>query len=512
MKSFVLIVLFILSWHGAALAALDVAPPALPSLSEGQGTTNPVDFDRLSVTPTDPDIQPQWSLDNFAEVAPAFQTLGRGKKTALILSLMRPVLVTGTDGPRGQNEPGAFLHHRLSALMALGFIEDAGTLLQQIPKEKRPALLHEDAVMLMLLQNRRVDACAYTDALPSITPKIRAFCSVSVQDMDKAQLLMDLEAEYNPTSAQDPFWILLRQILDDAPPSVEVTDPLSVMLALYQKKAFVVSSFSSMAVPFYAWIANAPFMPINTRIAAAEAALAADVFSPAMVRSLYDAHPAFKPEALSQPKATLKTLDAGAKGAFLWQWSQKNPARLTTLVRLLAETSLSSHDAARLFEPVLQNTVSLNAAKPSAALIALLLHLGDQEQAKGLWDRLAQQVLGQSLDAKGELLKTWGYDHFFGLSPHVSGHLAGWQTLVHKTWEKTVYVHQVAALDYLTGRAKAPPSSVTTGFDITKVCLSLQKLKDAPPTRLTLGKYISMIKSYAPEQTLPFARAVFEPE
>ena len=511
MKTLFWIVLVVLAWVSPASGALGVTSPVVSPTPLAEGTTQPVDFNHLSVTPLDPEIQPQWSLDPFSDVAASLQNLVRGPKTGLIRNLMRPVLVTGTDGPQGQPEPAAFLHQRLSALVALGFVEDAWTLLQKIPKDKRPPILHEDAVILMLLQNRRVDACAYADAVPSINPKIRAFCSVSVQDTDKAQLLMDLEAEYNPAATQDPFWILLRSILDDLPPNVDVTDPLSVMLALYQKKAFVVPSFSSMAVPFYPWIANAPFMPISTRIAAAEAALAADVVSPAMVRSLYEAHPAFKPEELAQPKATLKKLDSGSKSGFLWQWSQKNPARLTTLVRLLPETGLAHQDAARLFEPVLQNTASLNAAKPSAALIALLLYLGDQEQAKILWDRLAHQALTQSLDAKGELLKTWGYDHLFGLNPHVSGRSTGWQTLIHKTWEKTVYVHQVAALDYLTGRTKVPPSSVTTGFDITKLCLAVQTMTQSPPTRLTIGKYFSMIKSYAPEQKLDFARAVYAP-
>ena len=511
MKHFFWIAVFLVSLCGSSLASLGVAPPVLSAPPMAEGTTKPLDFDNLSVTPSDPEIQPQWSLDNFSVVAASFQNLGRGEKTALIRNLMRPVLVTGTDGPQGQPEPEAFLHQRLSALIALGFVDDAWALLQQIPKEQRPAVLHEDAVMIMLLQNRRVEACAYGDSIPATSAKIRAFCLVSVQDTDKAQLLMDLEAEYNPAAGQDPFWMLLRQILDDLPPSVEVTDPLSVMLALYQKKPFPVPSFSPMAVPFYAWIANAPFMPMGTRIAAAEAALAADVFSPSMVRSLYDAHPPFKPEELAKPKATLKKLTSGSKGAFLWQWSKKNPSRLTTLMRLLPETGLSPQVLAGLFEPILQNTSALNDVKPSAGLIAALLYLGDQEQAKMLWDQLARQALNQSLDARRELLKTWGYDNVFDLSPHISGHARGWQTLIHKMWEKTVYTHQVAVLDYLTGRAKAPPSSVTTGFDITKLCLSLQTLRESPPTRLTLGKYFSMIKNYAPEQKFSFARAVYAP-
>ncbi len=511
MKHFFWIAVFLVSLCGSSLASLGVAPPVLSAPPMAEGTTKPLDFDNLSVTPSDPEIQPQWSLDNFSAVAASFQNLGRGKKTALIRNLMRPVLVTGTDGPQGQPEPAAFLHQRLSALIALGFVDDAWALLQQIPKEQRPAVLHEDAVMIMLLQNRRVEACAYGDSIPATSAKIRAFCLVSVQDTDKAQLLMDLEAEYNPAAGQDPFWMLLRQILDDLPPSVEVTDPLSVMLALYQKKPFPVPSFSPMAVPFYAWIANAPFMPMGTRIAAAEAALAADVFSPSMVRSLYDAHPPFKPEELAKPKATLKKLTSGSKGAFLWQWSKKNPSRLTTLMRLLPETGLSPQVLAGLFEPILQNTSALNDVKPSAGLIAALLYLGDQEQAKMLWDQLARQALNQSLDARRELLKTWGYDNVFDLSPHISGHARGWQTLIHKMWEKTVYTHQVAVLDYPSGRAKAPPSSVTTGFDITKLCLSLQTLRESPPTRLTLGKYFSMIKNYAPEQKFSFARAVYAP-
>ena len=511
MKHFFWIAVFLVSLCGSSLASLGVAPPVLSAPPMAEGTTKPLDFDNLSVTPSDPEIQPQWSLDNFSAVAASFQNLGRGEKTALIRNLMRPVLITGTDGPQGQPEPAAFLHQRLSALIALGFVDDAWALLQQIPKEQRPAVLHEDAVMIMLLQNRRVEACAYGDSIPATSAKIRAFCLVSVQDTDKAQLLMDLEAEYNPAAGQDPFWMLLRQILDDLPPSVEVTDPLSVMLALYQKKPFPVPSFSPMAVPFYAWIANAPFMPMGTRIAAAEAALAADVFSPSMVRSLYDAHPPFKPEELAKPKATLKKLTSGSKGAFLWQWSKKNPSRLTTLMRLLPETGLSPQVLAGLFEPILQNTSALNDVKPSAGLIAALLYLGDQEQAKMLWDQLARQALNQSLDARSELLKTWGYDNVFDLSPHISGHARGWQTLIHKMWEKTVYTHQVAVLDYLTGRAKAPPSSVTTGFDITKLCLSLQTLRESPPTRLTLGKYFSMIKNYAPEQKFSFARAVYAP-
>lgn len=511
MKYLFWITVFLLSWDHASLAALGVAPLALSSPPLAEGATKPIDFDAISPGLSDPEIQPQWSLDRFSDVAASFQNLGKGQKTGLIRSLMRPLLIAGADGPQGQPEPAAFLHQRLSLLMALGFVEDAQALLQNIPKEKRPAVLHEDAVMLMLLQNRRVEACAYGDSIPTLSAKIRAFCSVSVQDTDKARLLMDLEAEVNPSASADPFWILFRQVLDDLPPSVEATDPLSVMLALYQKKPFDVASFSSMAVPFYGWMANASFMPISTRIAAAEAALTADVFSPAMVRSLYDAHPAFKPQEFARPQETLKSLDQGSKGAFLWQWAQKNPSRLSTLMRLLPETGLSPHVGAVLFEPVLQNTSSLAGVKPSAALLAALLDLGDKEQAKVLWDELARQTLNQSLDAKIELLKTWGYDHLFDLSPRVSGRTSGWQGLIYKMWEKTVYSHQVAVLDYLSGRAKAPASGVTTGFDITKLCVSLQNLKESPPIRLTIGKYLSMIKSYAPEEKLSLARAIYAP-
>jgi hypothetical protein len=69
----------------------------------------------------------------------------------------------------------------------------------------------------------------------------------------------------------------------------------------------------------------------------------------------------------------------------------------------------------------------------------------------------------------------------------------------------------VATLNYLTGRAKAAPSGVTTGFDITKLVRGLQDIRTSPPTRLTLGKYFSMIKSYAPEQKLSFAQTVYAP-
>ena len=511
MRHFFGLALFFLVLQAPSLAAADLGTSLLAPTPLTTGVTTPFDFDALRVTGSDPEIQPQWSLDTFADVSRTLEKLRQGEKTTLIRTLMRPIMIAGQDAPQRQPEPGAFLHERLLTLSALGFLDDAQALMQQVPKDKRSPLLHEDAVLLMLMQNRRVDACSYAGSIPTTAAKIRAFCLISVQDLNAARLLMDLEGEQNPAAAQDPFWMLVGQLLDETPPTVDPADSLSVMLALYQKKSFDVPAVQTLAVPFYGWIANATFMPKPTRLAAAEAGLTADVFSPGMVRALYAEHPPFTDQELDNPKKTLETLDHGLKSVFLWQWSQKNPTRLAELVRLLPETGLPPQTLARLFEPVLQNMSSLNTVKPSAALIASLLYLGDEEQAKILWDQLGQQTLNQSLDARRELLKTWGYDSLFALNPRVSSHAAGWQTLIQNIWEKTVYTHQVATLDYLTGRAKASPSGVTTGFDITKLARSLQDLKTSPPTRLTLGKYFSMIKSYAPEQKLSFAQTVYAP-
>jgi hypothetical protein len=511
MRHFFWLTLFFLILQAPSLAAAEINASLSTATPLTTGIATPFDFDALRVTGSDPEIQPQWSLDTFADVSLTLQKVRQGEKTTLIRTLMRPILIAGGDGPQNQPEPGAFLHERLLTLVALGFVEDAQALMQQVSKDKRSPLLHDDAVLLMLMQNRRVDACSYAGSIPTTAAKIRTFCMISVQDTDGAQLLMDLEGEQNPSAPQDPFWILVGHLLNETPITVDSGDPLSVMLALYQKKSFDVPAVQALAVPFYGWIANAAFMPKPTRLAAAEAGLAADVFSPGMVRALYAEHPPFTDTELASPKKTLETLDNGLKSVFLWQWSQKNPTRLTTLMRLLPETGLPPQTRARLFEPVLQNTVTLNAVKPSAALISSLLYLGDEEQAKALWERLGQQALDQSVEAMRELLKTWGYDSLFALNPRVSGHAAGWQSLIQNIWEKTAYSHQVATLNYLTGRAKAAPSGVTTGFDITKLVRGLQDIRTSPPTRLTLGKYFSMIKSYAPEQKLSFAQTVYAP-
>jgi hypothetical protein len=185
--------------------ALALALNAAPALA--QTTAAPAE------TPVD--VQPLAAPDSFSVPARETglpETLWRGTAVETLRavlpllatkplspaaqSLARRVLATGAPGPEGSSD-SALLGARAQALLALGDVRAAATVLERASGIERNAELSRAAAEAALLTGQDARACAVADALgvgreDIYWLRLRAFCQTVAGQNGQAQLTFDL--------------------------------------------------------------------------------------------------------------------------------------------------------------------------------------------------------------------------------------------------------------------------------------------------------------------------------
>ncbi|MDH3770891.1 MAG: hypothetical protein OET79_07895, partial [Nitrospirota bacterium] len=139
--------------------------------------------------------------------------------------LTRRLLITGGAAPVGLIEPGQALAARLERLLAMGDLDDAQALAQQLPLQRTPPELARPATEIALLVGDDETACtrageAATRSTDAFWTKVTAYCQLVANDAPAAQLSLDLLRDEE--HGDPPFYQLAGRIVDggsDAAPA-----------------------------------------------------------------------------------------------------------------------------------------------------------------------------------------------------------------------------------------------------------------------------------------------------
>jgi hypothetical protein len=249
------------------------------------------------------------------------------------------LLATGAPAPSGGDE-AALAALRLRALVAMGDIVGARSILSRTPNPERAAPLAQAAAEVALLSGEEDHACQIAEALPGgrgelYWLRLRAFCLHKAGQGGAAQLTFDLAQG----QARDPvFGRLMGARLagagDPGPASLRngLDLALSRALGLDLKAAkpapTVVAALSGGPPPAPAW----PFTPADTPVARALAAVAVGDFVGAeQIRGglIHDPIPGATPDDLALFDAALATgrgrVDAATLDRLVERGGQADP-------------------------------------------------------------------------------------------------------------------------------------------------------------------------------------------
>jgi hypothetical protein len=179
----------------AACLALTGAPPAAAQPVEVASLAAPDLFSTGGrETGLPPDLWRGASAETMRAVLPLLATKPLSPAAA---GLARRVLATGANGPEGAGRDPALAGARTSALIALGDLEAASTILSRTAGVERDAALSRAAAEAALMSGDDARACAVADALALGREdvywlRLRAFCQDKAGQSAAAQLTFDL--------------------------------------------------------------------------------------------------------------------------------------------------------------------------------------------------------------------------------------------------------------------------------------------------------------------------------
>jgi hypothetical protein len=220
--------------------------------------------------------------------------------------LTRRLLVTATPVQAG--EPGRLLEARAERLLAMGALDEAQELLEQLPATGSDSALARLAVDAALLSGEHEAACRQAAAIaPSASAeywgKVTAYCRLAEGDRSGAELALNLLREAGQTDDQT-FYELAGAIADDGPVEASgLRDPSALEVAMLRiagqpVPAVALESASPAAL---AAAVHDPELGDENRLELAERAFLLGVLPAAEVADLYAQQPeAGAAEALEQ--------------------------------------------------------------------------------------------------------------------------------------------------------------------------------------------------------------------
>jgi hypothetical protein len=178
-----------------------------------------------------------WRGSNPAAIAALLSDLPVVTRIPALRRLTRKLLVTGSP-VAGEGASGQMLASRMSRLLAMGDLDAARRLADQLPATATDSELTRDAAEIALLQGDADSACRLSDAVALTTTaaywsKVGVYCRLATADRDGARLGLDLMRD----AGQDTdaaFFELATALADQtvAPPLHGLLAPEPIHVAL----------------------------------------------------------------------------------------------------------------------------------------------------------------------------------------------------------------------------------------------------------------------------------------
>jgi hypothetical protein len=192
--------------------------------------------------------------------------------------LARRLLVTGS--PPGGSEPGRMLALRIERLVAMGDLEAAKGVVDQLQPPSTDSGLARRAAEVALLLGDDQTACRLADTLGPTSgaefwAKIAVYCRLVEDDRSGARLGLDLMREADQT-ADDAFFALASAMADQTgqPPLQDFSEPAAIHVALLTLAEWPLpqDSLADAAPPVLAAVTREPALAGTQQLAAIERA------------------------------------------------------------------------------------------------------------------------------------------------------------------------------------------------------------------------------------------------
>ncbi len=206
--------------------------------------------------------------------------------------LARRLLVTGSPVAGGA---GRLLGARLARLIAMGDLDAAKILVDQLPPIATDSELARRAAEVALLLGDQEAACRLADAVGLTTgaefwAKVGAYCRLAAGDADGARLGLDLLREARQT-ADAAFFELATAIADEAqpPPLQSLARPSAIHVALLALAEWPLppEALAGASPPILAAVAREPALAGGRQLAATEQAFLVGAAAADRLAALY---------------------------------------------------------------------------------------------------------------------------------------------------------------------------------------------------------------------------------
>jgi hypothetical protein len=270
----------VLSGSPAEFMVEGLAAPEVDAIGLGGPTEG--GFDRSLWQGSDPELVSQLLVDlPVVTLVPPLR------------ELTRRLLVTGS--PPGGSEPGRMLALRIERLVAMGDLDAANAVVDQLAAPSADSVLARRAAEVALLLGDDQTACRLADNLGPASgaefwAKIAVYCRLVEDDRSGARLGLDLMREADQT-ADGAFFALATAIADQTgqPPLQDFSEPAAIHLALLALAEWPLpqAALAEPAPPVLAVVTREPALAGAQQLAAIERAFLVGASSADRVAASY---------------------------------------------------------------------------------------------------------------------------------------------------------------------------------------------------------------------------------
>ncbi|OAN48704.1 antifreeze protein [Paramagnetospirillum marisnigri] len=319
--------------------------------------------------------------------------VANGSRTAR--SLARRLLLSAAVPPEGgKGMTPSLVELRAERLYAMGEVEGLAALLKATPAAVTSPGLTRLKIDAYLLAGDTKAACAESATLVgSADPRMQAFCMLSSGKVLEANMMLDLMRERKDA---DHAFIAAAEAMGGTPPAKvdKLPNPTPLHLAAFKaaKMPLPADAANSSHPALLRAIAEAPGLPVDVRIPAAERAEALGALDTDTLRKIYGAvtfTPAEQQAAQGigdkTPRARVLLLRAAQQEA-----SPSVRADLITRILAAAAERGAFAGTARLYAPIIADLRPSPDLAPFAAGLARALFAAARPEGAGGWVALAK--------------------------------------------------------------------------------------------------------------------------
>lgn len=359
-----------------------------------------------------------WSGTDRALVVRLLPRLSTDESSPIMQSLLRRLLLTAADVPRGPAREPSILALRIDRLAASGDMESVARLLELAPQFSSDPILRLTETESLWLEGDHETACARAKEMvrqddADFWLKAMTFCRILEGKRPAAMMSLAMLREQG---SEDPgFYALMDRLAGtvEAPlDSLPSPSPLHIAMLRTARQQVPADAASSAGPSVLRALATSPNAPLDLRLESAERAEALGVLPVETLAQIYASIP-FNSDELANAVSIAEESPGARANALLYQVSQVHEVPAARAEALRAAWRIG-RDSGRYFTSVRVTLPAVRALTPSPELTfaaadigRALLVTGHVDEVVPWYELARQQALANDPDAIQAALELW---------------------------------------------------------------------------------------------------------